>query len=429
MLPELFSNSHEDIQKKIIEIGTYIYFNGLSLTNDKSFKEKEKFYENQLQQLKLNYDKQIIEVQKSYEKNKESLVYETKDSFDNLLNEKDLHIQYFKEQLQILDTKHIQTLHDSKVFYDEMMNDQKQRITELELENTKALDISFKLDNLIGKKSSIDNAAKGDFGESVVYNQILQHFPYSIIEDTSGETAKGDMLWKLNNNSFKALVEVKNVQYVRVGDVEKFERDMHLNITNGSCNCAIFVSLKTDIIQSKGSFHFEFFNECPVLYVANVFQDPHILKLALHILYNLQTTIQSNSDSLLSADEKHIIQDYLNTSYNSLLIHKQNIDSSKNITENLLSNLINQQQLINKDFDNILKFSKSLHWSSLSKQLTSNKIDKKNIAIDAIKKFYSQNNRWPSSNEIILNNKQITKSFFRGSNSMNSLRKEIEGLI
>ena len=86
MLPELFSNSHEDIQQKIIEIGTYIYFNGLSLTNDKSFKEKEQFYENQLQQLKLNYDKQIIEVQKSYEKNKDSLVYETKDSFDNLLN-------------------------------------------------------------------------------------------------------------------------------------------------------------------------------------------------------------------------------------------------------------------------------------------------------------------------------------------------------
>jgi hypothetical protein len=426
MLPELFTSSDKEIQQKIIEIGTYIFFNGLSLVNDKSFKEKETFYESQLQQLKLNYDKQILDVQKSYDKSKDFLVYETKDSMEHLINEKDQYIAYFKDQIEILENKHEQNINEVKIFYDNLINNQKKRITDLELENIKAIDVSLKLDNLIGKKSSIDNATKGDFGENVVYNQILQYFPYSVIEDTSGETAKGDMLWKLNNNSFKALVEVKNVQYVRINDVEKFERDIHLNISNGSCNSAIFISLKTDIIQSKGSFHFEFFNECPVIYVSNVFQDANVLKLALNILYNLQTTIQSNSESLLSVDEKHIIQDYLNTSYNSILTHKQNIDCSKNITENLLNNLINQQNIVNKDFDNILKFSKSLQWSSLSKQIDNTKIDKKRIVIDAIKKFNLQNNRWPTTNEIVADNKNINKSFFRGNNSMNLLRKEIE---
>ena len=61
-----------------------------------------------------------------------------------------------------------------------------------------------------------------------------------------------------------------------------------------------------------------------------------------------------------------------------------------------------------------MKFSKSLQWSSLSKQIDNTKIDKKRIVIDAIKKFNLQNNRWPTTNEIVADNKNINKSFFRG---------------
>jgi hypothetical protein len=312
--PLLFQESDSETQLKIVEIGTYIYFNGKSIIDAKTFKEKEQFYTDHIKEMKLEYATQTFELQQKYEK-----VYEQsgdynkgliENGYNMLLVEKDKQLDYLKVCVQELHATNVQNISDIQSSHKEQIEELKFRNIELEKENLKALDISTKLDNLVGKKSSIDNAQKGDFGETVVHNQILYNFPCSVIQDTSGQTAKGDLLWSLG--TFKALVEVKNVQYVRVSDVKKFERDIQLNVNDDSCNCGLFVSLKTDIIQSKGGFSFEFLNGVPVIYVSNVFVDTHVLRLALHILYNVQINIKQYVDtSDISETEQEQIKHYL----------------------------------------------------------------------------------------------------------------------
>jgi hypothetical protein len=51
--------------------------------------------------------------------------------------------------------------------------------------------------------------------------------------------------------------------------IEYNYRDMILNTKDKSCNCGLFVSLKTETIPNKGKFKLEFLNNFPIIYVSN----------------------------------------------------------------------------------------------------------------------------------------------------------------
>ena len=57
---------------------------------------------------------------------------------------------------------------------------------------------------------------------------------------------------------------------VRPTEIQKFERDMLINTKDKSCNCGLFVSLKTETIPNKGKFKLEFLNNFPIIYVSNM---------------------------------------------------------------------------------------------------------------------------------------------------------------
>ena len=109
MYPEIFTNSNEDIQRRIIEIGTYIYFNGLSLFEDKNVETKELFYENHMKQLKFDYDKQLFELNQNYEKQNEMHSKSSQEVYNNntslLMKEKDEYISYLKSQIVNIEEK------------------------------------------------------------------------------------------------------------------------------------------------------------------------------------------------------------------------------------------------------------------------------------------------------------------------------------
>ena len=220
-----FNNLSLEEQQKVIEIGEYVYFNGLKLYHSDEL-DKEIYANN----------KRLEEIRQQHE------------------NQLSSHTNIVKEQYQCIIESKEELVH-SKL---NEIEDLKERIKKLEEENCQALSLSGKLDSLMGKGNTVDNAMKGDFGESIVANQIQHWYQTSEIEDKSAETAKGDLHWKMNGD-FCALVEVKNVQFVRPSEIQKFERDISLNIKDSSCNCAIFISIKTETIPGKGKFKLEFF--------------------------------------------------------------------------------------------------------------------------------------------------------------------------
>lgn len=430
MYPEEFEKCDDQTKIKIIEIGTYIYFNGYSLNNEKSFLEKEQSYESQIKKLKFDYEQHVFDLKKHYEQtvdsNSKTQQEAFKQSLSMLINEKENQLSFLKTQLEEKEKHYatqVETIHN---MYKSQVEGFHKRIQELEKNNSEALDISTRLDNLIGKKTSMDNAAKGDFGESIVQNQILNEYPKSVIIDTSGQTARGDMLWKLDDDTFRALVEVKNVQYVRQSDVQKFERDIGINVQDKSCNCGLFVSLKTDIIQSKGSFSFEFFEGVPVLYVSNIFLDSNLLKLALNILYTVQKNYKQHSDETnVDINEQLHIQNLISSMYNSLVLRKKDIEDCKDHLETLCKKIVNQQNYIENDIQSIEAVCRNVKWCTFHYSNTDTGAKRQKL-LDAVRSFYEEHKRWPTTKDIIDKHSDIKKNHFRGSTSMHNIKTEVE---
>ena len=137
-----FHNLTLNEKAEVLNIGEHIYFNGFSLYKNEENSKEKTIFNNRLEEIRISSDKQI------------------KHHTESVVN------QY----QQIIDSKE-----DTIVSKNSEIHDMKNRINILEQENCQALSLSGKLDSLMGKGNTVDNAMKGDFGESIVANQI-QHW-------------------------------------------------------------------------------------------------------------------------------------------------------------------------------------------------------------------------------------------------------------
>lgn len=410
-LPEKFIESSHETQCKIIHMGTSLYYNGnkwvyedlhqkkLSESNVK-FEALQQNHENNLQLLKNAYAEKLTQ--------HSSLIEE---KYAESMHSKDLLLKTYFEELAIL----------------------KERCKTLEAQNVQALSIGNKLDSLIGKKSTVDNIAKGNFGESVVWNQITHYYPSSILDDCSDETGAGDMLWTLQ--SFNALVEVKNVQHVRPSEIQKFERDLLQNSNNAKANAGLFVSLKTETIPGKGTLYFEFFNNVPVVYVSNVYENMNNLKIAMEILYNIQQTLGTSDTISETAHDIVYIQDTVNDfvqiMFQKQKSHVQNIQKMKSAYDALGQSIITEEKMVNESLNVIDTLKQSLDWviyNDAVVQNTSSSVQKSQRKQDAINffiDFYNKNQKWPTTSEI----PDYKASVYRGDMSISNLKTEAQKLL
>ena len=303
----------------------------------------------------------------------------------------------------------------------------KEKVKELQIHDTdtgssevQIAQLTGKIESLLGKKNDVHNAAKGDFGESIVQKQISYFYPQSCIDDVSGDTAKADLLWKLFDDSFKCLIEVKNVQYVRRSDIEKFERDLNLNVKDNTCNCALFVSLKTDVIQSKGQFHFEFYEGIPVIYISNILQNINILRLACEILIDVQQMMSKYTESNII--QKDVIKDSFQNLVTTLLplcLHtSKNISTMKQSCEQLVDSIKIQESNINEIIHTTLRTQNEHGWMASTSGVISTTNSKKTIVINAIVDFYKQNNKFPNKNDL---KDHANSTWFRGEHKLENL--------
>ena len=394
-LSERFLNLENNEKEKIIEIGEYIYFNGLKC-----------FYNNK-------HDKELYATQKRIDDIKESTSKQI-----------EVHTNFVRDQSNaIIDTK--DNLIESKQLE---INELKTRVKKLEEENCTALSLSSKLDSLMGKGNTVDNIMKGDFGENIVQNQIQHWYQTSEIDDVSSGVAKGDLLWKLNQYNLKCLVEVKNVKAVRPTELQKFERDMVININDGTCNCGLFVSLKTETIPNKGSFKLEFINDCPIIYVSDVLDNLIILRFALDCILNIQNKMsyynsKVKCDTMNENFEEHVIL-FIQNTYNKFCKFNSNIIQMKSSIDVLTQCVSNDEKLLKDIMESITELRNK---NDIFKQLefenkNTTKMDLKENILKDMREFFVLHNKVPQISDLTHKYKQ---SIFRDELAFKKLKDEM----
>lgn len=373
--------------EEIVQIGEILYFSGLKW--GKQYLHKEELQklidENERKDSQFMTDKKTLE-----------------DKWEHIVSARDA---IYRETLQMKETH-----------YEDSAKEYRERIRSLEEQVINAIAISSKLDSLIGKGSTIDNSTKGDFGENVVEQHITNWYPRSSLQDMSGQTAKGDRLWKYGN--MRCLIEVKNVQIIKNLDVQKFERDISIGIKDGYCDCAVFVSLKAENIPTKGTFYMEFVDSHPVLYVGGVYKDVHMLKIALDSIIQLQDAMKvfqsDDSEDITAANS--LLKDNV-SHYVKAMCSRVN-DVMKNITS--LKTLIAQQE---KTVSEMLKscdmFVKSNPFvMDATTQVSEMNGVSFNEQVQFFVDFYKREKRFPNTGEI----PNYKQHIFRDSMSLKNIK-------
>ena len=120
----------------------------------------------------------------------------------------------------------------------------------------------------VAKFYSGSNSDKGNGGENIIHNILLSSENYNdaIIEDVSSQTASGDIYFAWRQ--LKCMIEVKNKKTITKEDMSKFERDVTELSNNKKINCAMMISLQTNIFpsQTRNYIKLSIIENTPVIY-------------------------------------------------------------------------------------------------------------------------------------------------------------------
>jgi hypothetical protein len=142
-----------------------------------------------------------------------------------------------------------------------------------------------------------DNTARGIVGQDFVHNILCENFSNCKIFDNTKSFGKGDFLFVLNDS--KILVEVKNVQVLKPDDINKFYRDLELQISDNTINAGLLVSLNDcSLIGGRRLFHIEIKYGIPIIMVSNAFKMSDYIRFAVLIInYLIKMGICNNNES------------------------------------------------------------------------------------------------------------------------------------
>ena len=143
------------------------------------------------------------------------------------------------------------------------INQLENRITELKSDMRDKEQCLHDVGKIVKYYEFENTSIKGAKGENKVQEIIKSYYKTAVISDTSGTPHAGDL--RLTINNLNCLIEVKNKKYVSEDDVKKFLSDVETN--KKLINCALFISLESENIPTKGNFHIEIVNTMPIIYI------------------------------------------------------------------------------------------------------------------------------------------------------------------
>jgi hypothetical protein len=192
-----------------------------------------------------------------------------------------------------------------------------------------------------------NNTSKGSKGENKVQELLKEYYSKSIVHDMSKVAHAGDLLF--SNSNLNCLIEIKNKKTIIEGDISKFISDTNDMANKEKINCALFVSLISENIPTRGSFFVEITNGIPVIYI--YLFSPNAIKFAIETLQFLVKTTEANKNAVTANELKSDTLAVIYNSFNTVITESRRMDD---IIKNL-EKQITQLRLTKKHLGNTME--------------------------------------------------------------------------
>jgi len=318
----------------------------------------EEVYENKLSeqrlliQCKISKDK---EEELSYVNNKyETQIKELKEFYSKLTNDlreeadrKRIALEKELEEKSMLNTTFLQSQMNNA-----SLQEQLEDIKRVAMKgNDAVLSHGNKFEQLtslltpVAKFYSGSNSEKGNGGENIIHNILLSSENYNdaIIEDVSGQTACGDIYFAWRQ--LKCMIEVKNKKTITKEDMSKFDRDVTELSNAKKINCAMMISLQTNIFpsQNRNYIRLSIIENTPVIYsyLSNM-NDIH------YAISCLEQVVMSNA--VANNRSIKMINYFLNY-YEYMKLSQGNLEKTITNKQRELKGLFKQLDTVNKSIE------------------------------------------------------------------------------
>ena len=318
----------------------------------------EEVYENKLSeqrlliQCKISKDK---EEELSYNNNKHEMqIKELKEFYSKLTNDlreeadrKRIALEKELEEKSMLNTTFLQSQMNNA-----SLQEQLEDIKRVAMKgNDAVLSHGNKFEQLtslltpVAKFYSGSNSEKGNGGENIIHNILLSSENYNdaIIEDVSGQTACGDIYFAWRQ--LKCMIEVKNKKTITKEDMSKFDRDVTELSNAKKINCAMMISLQTNIFpsQNRNYIRLSIIENTPVIYsyLSNM-NDIH------YAISCLEQVVMSNA--VANNRSIKMINYFLNY-YEYMKLSQGNLEKTITNKQRELKGLFKQLDTVNKSIE------------------------------------------------------------------------------
>ena len=205
----------------------------------------------------------------------------------------------------------------------------------------------IKQDTIIEKSNNI----KGITGENIIFDFFKVNFSNYTLEDTSQIPHSGDLKIFIPEITENVLIEVKN--YKNTIDQKQIDK-LYYDLNYTGINYAIFISLKSNIVNKKNNIEWELKDNKVVIFISNFTNE--LLFLSIYILTNLNSLIKNHKQ----INNKHINEAELLYMINNILIQKNTINQLKN---NILSLHDNVSKDILNIYNLVIKYENELFYN------------------------------------------------------------------
>jgi hypothetical protein len=205
----------------------------------------------------------------------------------------------------------------------------------------------IKQDTIIEKSNNI----KGITGENIIFDFFKVNFSNYTLEDTSQIPHSGDLKIFIPEITENVLIEVKN--YKNTIDQKQIDK-LYYDLNYTGINYAIFISLKSNIVNKKNNIEWEIKDNKVIIFISNFTNE--LLFLSIYILTNLNSLIKNNKQ----INNKHINESELLYMINNILIQKNTINQLKN---NILSLHDNVSKDILNIYNLVIKYENELFYN------------------------------------------------------------------
>lgn len=293
-----FRSLEEDNQNTVIFLGLKLFNYGKECWSNKHIEELSDIHNDYVAQIKTK-NNELLEIKKSYDDEIISLTNKHKIDQTNAVSNAiaNAHLSYKNEieELQKRNEMLSLKLGEAQMTVTNALDKQQEKfdIQRQELRTfyeNKLSDLNEQKDLLRNRfedkisqmTSRTQNSSfKGQDGEFIIEKQLNLLFPMAEVEDTHTIAGRGDFIVYINGITL--MVENKNyTRNVQKCEIDKFYRDIQSS-ANGDINGGMLLSMESGIC-AREDFSIEFRNGKPVIFLHNVKNNMHHIKLAAQVL-------------------------------------------------------------------------------------------------------------------------------------------------